>query len=287
MEPFRFRGTDYLLKRDDLIHPCLSGNKYRKLYTLLQTPSEAISQISSYGGVQSNAMAAIACMCAQKGWAFRYYVKRFPHALELNPAGNLKQALELGMELRELGEEAYNAKVSELLHAPCDMDKVVIPQGGASHAAEAGIRQLCEELEAYALADSEVPLAVATPSGTGTTAYYLAKHLPRFNVYTTPLVGDERYLREQMARLGPIPENLKVLHSAKHYRFANLYREHLAVYRELLDAGVTFDLLYAPKMWLTLFENRERVAEKVLYIHSGGMGGNGSMLERYRRKEWL
>jgi 1-aminocyclopropane-1-carboxylate deaminase/D-cysteine desulfhydrase-like pyridoxal-dependent ACC family enzyme len=57
---------EFLVKRDDLIDPYLAGNKYRKLYTLLNTPSEKYSTIISYGGTQSNAMLAIAAMCKQK-----------------------------------------------------------------------------------------------------------------------------------------------------------------------------------------------------------------------------
>ena len=58
-------GRDFYVKRDDLIDRYLAGNKYRKLYTLLQTPSKKFNKIISYGGTQSNAMLAIAAMCKQ------------------------------------------------------------------------------------------------------------------------------------------------------------------------------------------------------------------------------
>ncbi|MDQ6981063.1 MAG: 1-aminocyclopropane-1-carboxylate deaminase, partial [Ghiorsea sp.] len=54
--PFHFQGLDCFVKRDELIDPLLSGNKYRKLYSLIQTPSETYSTLISYGGTQSNAM---------------------------------------------------------------------------------------------------------------------------------------------------------------------------------------------------------------------------------------
>ena len=49
----------------------------------------------------------------------------------------------------------------------------------------------------------------------------------------------------------------------------------------LLDSGVEFDLLYAPGMWKALLEQTD---EEVLYIHSGGVSGNESMLKRYEKK---
>jgi len=68
-------GREFLVKRDELIDPHLAGNKYRKLYPLLQTPKEKLNKIISYGGTQSNAMLAIAKMCFDKGWEFVYYTK--------------------------------------------------------------------------------------------------------------------------------------------------------------------------------------------------------------------
>jgi 1-aminocyclopropane-1-carboxylate deaminase/D-cysteine desulfhydrase-like pyridoxal-dependent ACC family enzyme len=68
----RLDGRDFFVKRDDLIDPFLAGNKYRKLYTLLQTSKQKLNKIISYGGTQSNAMLAIAKMCEDKGWEFVY-----------------------------------------------------------------------------------------------------------------------------------------------------------------------------------------------------------------------
>lgn len=46
------------------------------------------------------------------------------------------------------------------------------------------------------------------------------------------------------------------------------------------NAGVEFDLLYAPAMWIAILE---QTTEKITYIHSGGVSGNQSMLERYTK----
>ncbi|HHH72313.1 MAG TPA: hypothetical protein ENL04_00610 [Sulfuricurvum sp.] len=86
VEPFRFAGRIFRVKRDDLIHPDFSGNKYRKLYRFIHTNPDAIHTIVSYGGIQSNAMLSIAALCRLKGWRFEYICKTEKCRIDLKPA---------------------------------------------------------------------------------------------------------------------------------------------------------------------------------------------------------
>jgi 1-aminocyclopropane-1-carboxylate deaminase/D-cysteine desulfhydrase-like pyridoxal-dependent ACC family enzyme len=280
--PFHFQGYDFYIKRDERIDPLLSGNKYRKLYTLLQTPPETYETIISYGGSQSNAMLSIAALCQQKGWQFHYYCKPLAAHLKQQPTGNLKTALELGMQLLETSD--YDTLIPTLQ----SNDKaLMIPQGGADPLAEQGVQLLADEIRQWQQEKGMADLNIITPSGTGTTAYYLAKHLPDCSILTTALVGDNDYLRQQMLKLGTLPNNLRLLKPPKKYHFAKPYPEFLDIQQQLQQAGITFDLLYAPKMWLTLLEHRKYLQGEVLYVHSGGLLGNASMLERYQHKGLL
>jgi len=67
---------EFYVKRDDLIDPYLAGNKYRKLYTLLETPNNTYDTLISYGGTQSNAMLALAAMCQKKKLAIYLLYKK-------------------------------------------------------------------------------------------------------------------------------------------------------------------------------------------------------------------
>ena len=78
-----------------------------------------------------------------------------------------------------------------------------------------------------------------------------------------------------------LPPNLKVLAPKKKYHFAKPYKEFYELFKKTKDSGVEFDLLYAPQMWQTLLEQTN---ENVMYIHSGGMTGNASMLARYKNE---
>jgi len=272
-------GREFLVKRDDLIDPYLAGNKYRKLYTLLNTPNEKLSKIMSYGGTQSNAMLAIAAMCKQKDWEFLYYTKKLSTAQKSQNNGNFFHAIELGMKHIEIEEEHYKNFISSL-RVNLDDKIFIVDQGGAVQEAKIGLEVLAQEIREASL---DVK-SLATPSGTGTTALFLALALPEYKVYTTPCVGDSTYLKEQMQALHEIPDNLIILEPEKKYHFAKPHPEFLNVYENLLESGIEFDLLYAPGMWKTILEQTQ---EKILYIHSGGVSGNESMLKRYEKKGFL
>ncbi len=272
-------GREFLVKRDDLIDPYLAGNKYRKLYTLLQTPSNNLNKIISYGGTQSNAMLAIAAMCREKSWEFLYYTKPLSKKQREQNSGNYGVSISLGMQHVEIEAELYRNFIASL-RLNLDDKSFIVDQGGAISEAKIGLEVLAQEIRKQ---NPDVT-ALATPSGTGTTALFLALSLPEYKVYTTPSVGDSTYLKEQMQALCDIPENLIILEPKRKYHFAKPYPEFLDIYKKVLDAGVEFDLLYAPSLWIALMQQSD---EKVLYIHSGGVSGNESMLKRYSQKGFI
>lgn len=272
-------GRVFYVKRDDLIDPFLAGNKYRKLYTLLKTPPDKFNKIISYGGTQSNAMLAIAAMCKNKGWEFVYYTKPLSDEQKSENCGNFYHAKSLGMLHAEIEQRFYKDFIASL-RFNLDEKTFIIDQGGAVKEARLGLEVLAEEIRAQNLHVK----SLATPSGTGTTALYLALSLPEYRVYTTPCVGDSPYLREQMSTLCEIPKNLTILEPKKKYHFAKPYREFLEIQQKLLKCGVEFDLIYAPSMWSSLIEQTD---EEILYIHSGGVSGNESMMRRYAQKGFI
>jgi len=286
IEPFKFRGRTCFVKRDDLVHPLLSGNKFRKLYTLLQTPADRYRRVVSYGGTQSNAMLSIAALCHQKGWVFHYTSKTVPNHLKTNLTGNLKLALKLGMQLHEVTGDAYEAEV-DALQFKAGGSTLFVPQGGADAMAQQGIQKLAQEIDDWRYANGIEQLHIVTPSGTGTTAFYLAIALPDTAVLTTPAVGDKGYLMAQISHLGEAPENLHILENSKKHHFAKPYPELLSVYKELNDVGIEFDLVYGALMWHTLLQHIDEIEGVILYVHSGGLMGNATMLERYRHKGLL
>ncbi|MEA1916094.1 MAG: pyridoxal-phosphate dependent enzyme [Campylobacterota bacterium] len=279
-----FHQHKFYIKRDDKIHKYLSGNKYRKLHTLINTQASKLNTVISYGGLQSNAMLSMAYMCYKKGWEFLYYVKRVPSNLVNNPSSNYKKALEFNTKFIEVDESKYDSEIDRIKNLK-DEKLFVINQGGAQIEAEDGVKVLADELKEFI---KDKSIAIVTPSGTGTTAYFLAKNLPHVDVYTTPCVANESYLKEQMSLLGDELSNLHVINTTKKYHFAKPYKEFYQTYKELIkQTGIEFDLIYAPKTWLALLENISKIDKDILYVHSGGVLGNESMIERYMYKRLI
>jgi len=278
-----FESRRIYVKRDDLIDPLLSGNKFRKLYTLYNTPSNRYHTIISYGGTQSNAMLSIAALCKQKKWRFIYHTKTLSKHID---EGNFTLAVDLGMQVVEHSHENYREAI-EQLHFDRVEGTYLLAQGGADALAGEGVEVLAKEIQAFKKEQNIEHLNIVTPSGTGTTAYFLAKFLREDSVCTTPSIGTKAYLQEQMQFLGALPSNLHILESQKHYHFAKPYKELYLQYQELLAEGIEFDLLYAAKMFVTLKENLENIEGDIMYVHSGGVLGNKSMLKRYSYKNLI
>ena len=276
-----FNNHNIYIKRDDLLSKEFSGNKARKFYYFLENEFHQIEKVISYGSSQSNAMYSLSVLAKMKGWKFDYYIDHLSSYLEENPHGNYKYALKNGMQIH-VGRDAPIPTKNE----------VFIEEGGRQKEAEFGIEILAKEILVWKEEQGIDELNVFLPSGTGTTALFLAKSFSvgmrasRPTVYTVPCVGDVEYLKKQFLML---EENKnfhpKILTPSKKRHFGKLYRESYNIWLKLREEmGIEFDMLYDPHGWLTLLENPEILKKPTLYIHQGGLIGNESMLMRYKRK---
>ncbi|MEO1927425.1 MAG: 1-aminocyclopropane-1-carboxylate deaminase/D-cysteine desulfhydrase [Nautiliaceae bacterium] len=271
--PFEFRRKFFHIKRDDLLRP-FEGNKARKFYYFFKNDFPGIKRVVSFGSNQSNAFGALSRLCKLKGWEFVYYTSHIPSYLKENPQGNYLLALKNEAKVIECG--LYGEELRSFVLGLKDKKTLVIEEGGRVKESEEGIKLLADEINDYAKKHN---LKVFLPSGTGTTAYFLSKHLD-VEVITTPCVGDENYLKKQFEWLGggKIPT---VLPPRRKYHFGKLYLELYKIWKELKKSGIEFDLLYDPIGWDTILRHN---LKDILYIHQGGLIGNESMLKRYERK---
>jgi 1-aminocyclopropane-1-carboxylate deaminase/D-cysteine desulfhydrase-like pyridoxal-dependent ACC family enzyme len=271
--PFFFNCEFYHIKRDDLLTP-FEGNKARKFYYFLTNEFPHIKRVISFGSNQSNAMASLSELCKLKKWEFIYYTNHIPKILKQNPQGNYLRALKNGANIVETS--LNGEKLIKFVNSLKDENTLIIEEGGRVKESEYGIKLLAKEVNEYAIKHN---LKIFLPSGTGTTAYFLSKHV-NVEVLTVACVGDEKYLKKQFKWLGggKIPTILK---PRKKYHFGKLYPELYKLWIELKNAGIEFDLLYDPIGWDTIMYYG---LKDILYIHQGGILGNETMIERYKRK---
>ena len=281
IEKKEFYNQTIYIKRDDLLSKEFSGNKARKFHYFLENEFPNIKRVISYGSSQSNAMYSISVLAKLRGWRFDYYVEHISSYLQANPNGNYRYALKNGMEIH-VGQDIPTPTKSDLF----------LEEGGRQKEAEYGVKILAKEILEWKEEQGFKELNVFLPSGTGTTALYLAKSFNvgngtfRPTVFTVPCVGDEVYLKEQFLML-EANETLHptILIPSKKRHFGKLYRDSYKIWLELqAKVGIEFDLLYDPQGWITLLENPQIFEKPTLYIHQGGLIGNESMLARYIRK---
>lgn len=273
-----------------------SGNKARKLYYFLINDFSNIKRLISYGSNQSNAMYSMSVLAKLKGWEFEYYTNHISEFLSQNPHGNYAEAMKNGMKIfchPEFILESKNNAVSRHAHK-ISGDTIFIEEGGRQSEACYGVEIMAQEIVDWQVDNNINELNIFLPSGTGTTALFLQKYLKlktknqklQTKVYTTPCVGDSDYLLKQFNQL----EQNSIYHPAilklqKKYHFGKLYKELYNIWLKLHRlTGIEFDLLYDPIGWSVVMDNLDKFSKNTLYIHQGGLLGNISMLERYKRK---
>ena len=270
--PFIYKNRFFHIKRDDLLRP-FEGNKARKLFYFYKNDFPNVKRVVSFGGNQSNLMYALSKLAKIKNWEFIYYTNHISKYLKENPSGNYLETLRNGAKIVEI--DLRGDELREFVLSLEDKESLIIEEGGRVKEAEVGVKILAEEINEYAKKNN---LKVFLPSGTGTTAFFLAKYLD-VEVLTVPCVGDSEYLKKQFNYLGgdKIPT---ILSPRKKYHFGKLYRNLFEVWKSLKDAGIEFDLLYDTIGWDTIDYYG---LDNILYIHQGGLRGNETMLKRYER----
>ncbi|MER6629970.1 pyridoxal-phosphate dependent enzyme [Streptomyces sp. NPDC000987] len=169
---FTARGLRLLLKRDDLIHPELVGNKWRKLAPNLTAAGGRT--VVTFGGAYSNHLRATAAAGRLLGLPTVGVVRGQELASRpLNPS--LARCAADGMRLHFVDRSAYRRKsepdtLTAVLRAAGAEGAYVVPEGGSNAEAVRGCRALGEELRG--LAD-----VAAVACGTGGTLAGLAAGL--------------------------------------------------------------------------------------------------------------
>ncbi|MFI9305627.1 1-aminocyclopropane-1-carboxylate deaminase/D-cysteine desulfhydrase [Streptomyces triculaminicus] len=170
-ERFARRGLRLLLKRDDLIHPDLPGNKWRKLEpNLREAAATGTRTLLTFGGAYSNHLRATAAAGRLLGFETIGVVRGDELAdRPLNPS--LAQCAADGMRLRFVSRSLYRRKNEpDVLASLASPGCFVVPEGGSNAAAARGCAELGRELRG--VAD-----VVGVACGTGGTLAGLAAGL--------------------------------------------------------------------------------------------------------------
>ncbi|TDQ06885.1 1-aminocyclopropane-1-carboxylate deaminase/D-cysteine desulfhydrase [Pedobacter metabolipauper] len=264
--------TQIQVKRDDLIDPYVSGNKWRKLKYILETAKSLHkNHLVTFGGAYSNHLVATAAVCAKAGLKSTAFVRGESVHNEMLLLCRL-----FGMELIFTGRESYKNKA--LLfeqHFGALENTYFVDEGGASPEAVTG----CAEIIAELPDDTEHLFCAA---GTGTTAAGLLKGIQERKLKTLlhviPVLKGGDFIADEILKHTGSTEQL-VLHTE--YHFGGYAKTNPAliefIKRFIKEEGMLIDPVYTSKMFFALDDllskNYFAKNSKIIALHTGGLLG--------------
>ena len=281
LAPFAATTISVHLKREDLVFPNASGNKWRKLkYNLAAFKASNASALLTFGGAFSNHLAAVAAVCAQNRIASIGIVRGVELAhMPLNPT--LTRCRENGMQLIFVSREEYRQK--EQGNTVIAMQKkhgglFVLPEGGTNDLAVKGCSEILTPEDA-------VFDTVCCAVGTGGTLAGLAvsckahQHVVGFQVVKDASIPD------RIRTFAP-KDNWTLVQHPVHRGYAQVSKPLFAFARDVLkQSGVLLDPIYTAPMLFQLVqmikENTWTFGTNLLLIHTGGTQGIAGFNSRH------
>jgi len=308
-------GVRLLIKRDDLIHQHISGNKWRKLRYNLQDALRADHHtVLTFGGAFSNHIAATAHACFRVGLDSIGVIRGEDD--KENPT--LKFARQQGMELHFVSRSQYrqmtvgaygntpshdNRKTSldgvdrAYFHTPLQ-EKFgrffMIPEGGANAVGVKGCAEILPEVDV----DFDV---VCCAAGTGTTLAGLALTLKKgqqligfpalkgggfLNNEVTRLIGESRIKAVgDDAEKGVFPYAPTIITDYHFGGYAKMKPELFDFIKGFQQrTGIPLDPVYTGKMMFGIYDmirtGKIKKGTTILAIHTGGLQGWDGMKHR-------
>ena len=268
------------VKRDDLIDPYISGNKWRKLkYILQKAKAQQKNHLVTFGGAYSNHLVATAAAAARSGLQATAFVR----GEEVNNQMLLICSL-YGMNLIFVDRESYKNKVDLYKQYFDSNDSTYfIDEGGASAEAVQGCSEIILEL-------TETYDHIFVAAGTGTTASGLLKGIQdaglNTKLHVIPVLKGGSFIADEIARYTALSNHL-ILHTDYHFGgYAKTTPALLDFIKKFSkETGVLVDPVYTAKMFYAIIDlyqqNQILPTDRILAIHTGGLLGLLGMKDKF------
>jgi len=267
-------GFEISIKRLDLVHPQISGNKFFKLkYNLLAAQQQGYKKLLTFGGAYSNHIAATAY--AAQLFDFESLGIIRGEELASKPLNlTLNTAQQFGMQLQFVMRETYRQKQSPAYLAQLQQDYpeyYVIPEGGTNPLAIQGCTEILSD------ADRQNYALICCAVGTGGTIAGLieASHSQQQVLGFFALKGD--FLCREIQQLTE-KRNWQITDQYCCGGYAKTTPELLQFIRTFEQQyNIPLEQIYTGKMLLGLIDLIQQGTfpkdHRILVIHSGGLQG--------------
>lgn len=279
---FDDHGVKVFIKRDDLIHPMISGNKWRKLkYVLKQAQAEGKTHLVTFGGAYSNHLMATAATAAKFGFKATGIVR----GEEVDNDTLFLSRLH-GMNLQFTDRDSYRDKPALFnQYFGNDEQAFFIDEGGASAEGAKGCSELVNEL-------TETYDHIFCACGTGTTAAGIINGLNGHQLKTkfnaVPVFKNGGFIKEEIERFLTAQADYNI-HTSYHFGgYGKANDELISFIKQFVAAtGILIEPVYTGKMMYALYDliskGHFKPGSKILAIHSGGIWGLLGMKEKFNQ----
>ncbi|MEO9965355.1 MAG: pyridoxal-phosphate dependent enzyme [Reichenbachiella sp.] len=267
------RKIEVWIKREDLIDPEISGNKWRKLkHNLIEAKNQGRKTLLTFGGAYSNHIVATAAACNRFGFQAIGIIR----GDELNSTSNptLQKASAYGMELIFVSRDQYKnrndptwLKFLEKRHAA-----FVIPEGGSNALALKGVAELTEEISInfdY----------IICPVGTGGTLAGIIQGIEEGQTaYGISCLKGESYLEDEVSSLAGNSSRWRINHNYHFGGYAKFDHDLISfINRFRAETSIPLDPIYTGKMMYGLIDlvknNTFDSGSRIICVHTGGIQG--------------
>ena len=270
-------------KRDDLIHPAISGNKWRKLkYHLLHAREHGKQHLLSFGGAYSNHIHALAAAGYQTGLRTTGIIRGEADAVSNT---TLRDARRWGMDLVFVDRQSYRRRQDPDWLAQFDApDTLIVPEGGSSPLAIPGVAELVGEVP------FSPDLWVLPCASGGTLAGLIAGKRDREQILAIAVLKGGDFIADEVCRLHPAAASIPGWRIALDHHDGGYAKFSPALWQWVEDfsaeTGLPLEPIYSGKAMWGLFRElaagRIAPGSKIVFIHTGGMQGLAGLREQGR-----
>lgn len=283
---YRRNDVEVSILREDLLHPLISGNKFRKIkYNLKAFLEGNYKALLTFGGAYSNHIFAVAAAGKEFGFPTIGVIRGDELGDKIDENPTLSFARDCGMNFKFVSRKKYRHKTNpEFLEELREEfgNIYILPEGGTNELAVKG----CKEILDYHTKDFDF-ICCAMGTG-GTISGIINSANENQKVLGFPALKGSEFLKSEIKKY----INHSDFELIQDYHFGGFAK----VNTELIDFinnfkekfGLPLDPVYTGKMMYGIEDlirkNYFEKGSKILAVHTGGLQGIDAMNQKLSQK---
>lgn len=259
------------VKRDDMIHPVISGNKWRKLAYALR--DNQVAEVISFGGGFSNHIHALGFVCYKLKIKFTAIIRGDYSAA---PTPMICDLMRWNTQIDYVNRITYQKRSDEQYLAALQTKHplaTIIPEGGSQQAALLGVQELVHEIT--------IPFdVIMAPVASGATLAGITSALSeKQTAIGIGVLKGQGYLESLVSQFLPHQVDNWIINHNYHFGGYAKVPATLATFCEEFNQTMPFKIepVYSGKVFWALkkmlSEGLFEPGTKIIVVHTGGLQG--------------